>query len=482
MKKIQKFLSLLLIWVLLLSTCVFQALAVDGENCHPDDDPIVWKMEQQNDTYNNELSKEMIKKTKEPGSSFEGYTHNPYFEALEIRNGIDVSDWNEEIDWSAVKEDGIDFAIIRVAWRGYGSAGNMVPDDYYKENIAGALAAGIDVGVYFFSQATTTSEAVAEANFLMKCLNDLYDDPNYDVSKNDITLPAVIDFEYAGSPGRLRAANLSVNAATNVVMTFCNTVEKAGYEGMVYANLNMFENDLNVSKISEKYKIWLAQYYYMAELDGPYDFWQFRSDGTISGIPTEVDCDFWYIFSPFNDVKNSHWFYKNVQYVYENGYMQGISAKTFGPNMTLTREMVATILYSIAGYPEVSFNPSLNDVEAGKWYSLSISWAYQNGITAGYDTGNFGVGDAVTREQLATMLYCFAASCGADTSAEMDLSGYSDKDTISSWAIPALSWSVKNGIISGRTAETLAPRGFATRAECATMIRNFVENILSIES
>ncbi len=220
------------------------------------------------------------------------YFHSDVFAGRRIAHGIDVSKYQKDIDWKAVKEAGVEYAIIRVGFRGYGKTGGIGADTYFEKNIKGALEAGIEVGVYFFSQATTVEEAKEEAQYALDKIKDY-----------NITLPVVMDFEYASvngkEGGRLYDANLSKAVATNVCLAFCETVENAGYEPMVYANSSMLKNKLNASDISSKYKIWLANYTSMTAYTGEYDFWQYSSKGTVDGITGNVDCNFWYQESPF---------------------------------------------------------------------------------------------------------------------------------------------------------------------------------------
>ena len=215
------------------------------------------------------------------------YIHNSRFDNYIIHNVIDVSKYQEDIDWARVKQSGIDYAIIRAGFRGYGDTGSLNLDPYFEQNINGALAAGIKVGVYFFSQAITEAEAVVEAEYVLGLIKGY-----------DISLPVVIDYEYAfeesGAIGRLYNASLSKDTATKICQKFCSTVEENGYTAMVYANKSMLENGLNASELSEDYKIWLAHYTYCTDYEGDYDFWQYTPSGTVDGIAKNVDRSFWY--------------------------------------------------------------------------------------------------------------------------------------------------------------------------------------------
>ena len=215
----------------------------------------------------------------------EGYIHNDrYNSGYDIINGIDVSRYNGNINWSQVKASGIEYAMIRVGFRGYGSTGSLNEDSMFRQNIEGALNAGLKVGVYFFSQAITRTEAREEANYVLSR-----------ISGYDISLPVVIDFEYAsGNIGRLYEADLSRDYATQICKAFCRTVEAEGYTGMVYANKSMLETNLYADDISSDYKVWLAHYTTRTGYAGEYYAWQYTSSGRIDGISGNVDCNFFY--------------------------------------------------------------------------------------------------------------------------------------------------------------------------------------------
>lgn len=213
------------------------------------------------------------------------YTHNSKFDNMLFIDGVDVSAWQENIDWAKAKADGIDFAIIRIAGRGYGDEGNMYADAEYAEHIKGAREAGIMVGIYFFSQAITEKEAIEEANLALKYLNG-----------EELDLPIFMDYEFAGgSSGRLTKANLSKAQMTKNAEAFCKTIEAAGYEAGVYANLTFLTKHVDGKTLSSKYIIWAAQYYNLCEYAYDYDIWQYSSDGKVAGISGRVDMDTWYV-------------------------------------------------------------------------------------------------------------------------------------------------------------------------------------------
>lgn len=181
----------------------------------------------------------------------------------------------------------------------------------------------------------------------------------------------------------------------------------------------------------------------------------------------------------FKDVKESDWFYEAVSYAVENGLMSGMSEDIFAPNTPLTREMLAVVLYNVEGQPESTEANTFTDVKADMWYTDAILWANENGIVAGYDNGAYGVGDLITREQFATILYRYAQFKGYDTTqGGMAVREFSDYENISDYARPAMAWAVNAGVMGGMDDGTLMPQGKATRAEAATMLMNFCENIV----
>ena len=181
----------------------------------------------------------------------------------------------------------------------------------------------------------------------------------------------------------------------------------------------------------------------------------------------------------FKDVKESDWFYEAVSYAVENGLMSGMSEDIFAPNTPLTREMLAVVLYNVEGQPESTGVNAFTDVKADMWYTDAILWANENGIVAGYDNGAYGVGDLITREQFATILYRYAQFKGYDTTqGGMAVREFSDYENISDYARPAMAWAVNAGIMGGMDDGTLMPQGKATRAEAATMLMNFCENMV----
>lgn len=189
---------------------------------------------------------------------------------------------------------------------------------------------------------------------------------------------------------------------------------------------------------------------------------------TVSGIFSVISSGL-----PFVDVNSGAWYYDAVSFVYNKGIMNGVTSTTFEPNSTITRGMVVTMLWRMAGEPYVS-GGSFSDVASGRYYSTAVAWAAKNGIVDGYSSTVFGVNDPVTREQFATILYRYAKYMGYSTVGS-SLTGYYDANSVSSWARDAMGWAVKNGIITGSGNSRLNPTGTASRAEVAQMFMSFYE-------
>jgi hypothetical protein len=176
-------------------------------------------------------------------------------------------------------------------------------------------------------------------------------------------------------------------------------------------------------------------------------------------------------------VNGTAWYYKAVQYVTEKGLMDGVGGDRFAPENTMTRGMLATVLYRLAGSPAVDSDSVFTDVQAGQWYTDAVRWAEKNAIVSGYGNGRFGVNDSLTREQLARMLMNYARYQGIDTVKTVELTGFDDAAQLSSWAVDAMHWAVAKGLITGTTATTLSPAAPTTRAQLATILMRFIEGM-----
>ena len=179
---------------------------------------------------------------------------------------------------------------------------------------------------------------------------------------------------------------------------------------------------------------------------------------------------------PFTDVKSGDWFQDAVAYVYDKGMMTGTSATTFAPNSTTTRGMIVTILYRLENEPAAGTS-SFADVASGAYYAKAVAWAAENGVVTGTTATTFAPDAPITREQMAAILYRYATLKGYDVSQKADLSGYTDAGTISAYASDAMAWANAQGLITGVTNTTLAPKSNATRAQVATILMRFCETI-----
>lgn len=180
---------------------------------------------------------------------------------------------------------------------------------------------------------------------------------------------------------------------------------------------------------------------------------------------------------PFTDVTEGNWFYKAVAYVYEQKLMSGVSETEFAPQTSLTRAMLAQVLYNMENQPEVTTTGAFTDVPDHQWYANAVNWAASENIVAGMGDGIFAPNSPVTREQMAAILYRYAQYKGYDTTKTADISDFADSNKTSAWAVPAMQWAVGTGLISGQGDGILAPSGTATRAEVAQILMNFCENI-----
>lgn len=196
--------------------------------------------------------------------------------------GVDVSEHQGDIDWEQVKQSGIDFAILRIGGRGYGVSGKFIVDEYFAENLAGAKAAGLKVGAYFFSQAENDTEAVSEAELAVEILDG-----------QKLDLPIYYDWERI-SEDDARTDDMNGAAITNCAIAFCEAIENAGYTAGVYTNINMSYYSFDLSRLA-KYESWCA-----APGDYPYSYyysgiWQYSFKGNVPGINAECDMDMMFV-------------------------------------------------------------------------------------------------------------------------------------------------------------------------------------------
>lgn len=208
--------------------------------------------------------------------------YNDEKNGITSKMGIDVSEFQGgDIDWKQVKDSGIEFVIVRVGYRAYGESGELVKDAMFEQNIEGALEAGLEVGVYFFSQAITPGEAVEEAEFVLDLIRPY-----------KITGPVVYDTEEIKGDTARTDGNTR-QEFTNYCTVFCDTVEHAGYDSMIYANMKWMAFTLDMEELTD-YDFWYADYHELPQ--NPYDYaiWQYSETGAVPGINANVDLNIWF--------------------------------------------------------------------------------------------------------------------------------------------------------------------------------------------
>lgn len=434
---------------------------------------------------------------------FRAYKPRALKDGEALHKGIDVSTFQKTVDWKSVAASGMEFAFVRVAYRG-SATGKLTYDSYWSQNLTGARDAGLKVGAYFFSQAVTVEEAKEEATFLVNA-----------VQGYQIDLPLVLDFEEVGSgTGRLKMSKLDRQLMTDICNAFCQTVEAAGYESMVYSNPYTLDHYLYREKLG---RLWLANYIETTTYAGEYEYWQCGT-GPVSGVAGDVDLDFWFepngtavppgegavtpsdtpeadpnasptpeatptptpepsptptpdtppVKNPFKDVKEDSWYRQSVLWAYGRGIVNGQSKTSFGANAVATRGQLVAMLYRMEGQPAVTSTAPFTDLKED-YYKDAVNWAAAEGVVGGFTPTIFAPNNKVTREQLATMLYRMSDSPAVSGS----LDQFTDSASVQEYAHDAMVWAVENGIISGYPNGQIRPGSSATRAEVCTMLMRY---------
>lgn len=287
-----------------------------------------------------------------------------------------------------------------------------------------------------------------------------------DSNKTTYTVTYVGGGSSSGTP--TTTYNVNVNAATNGAVAADKktaakgttvTVTASPSKGYVVDAVKVVDKDGKDVAVTGK--------------DGKYVFTMPGSAVTVTGtFKAETPAP---VALPFTDVKSGNWFYDAVKYAYEQGLMTGTSATTFAPNETMNRAMIVTVLYRLEKSPAVTGASKFTDVPAGQWYSDAVAWAAANKIVNGYDETTFGPMNAVTREQMAAILFRYEQVKGLENvTLEENLNRFPDQNKISAYAIPALQWAVGQKIINGNADGTLDPTGTATRAQVAQIFTNLL--------
>ena len=200
--------------------------------------------------------------------------------------GVDVSSYQKNVDWEKVREAGFTFAMLRVGLRGYGEAGNMVEDKYVRKNYKNATAAGLKVGVYFFSQAITPEEAIEEAEFVLQIIDGW-----------DLQMPVAYDWECLADD--YRTVGVDSRTLTDCTKAFCDRIRQAGYEPMVYFNPSQSRTQLILAELVD-YQFWLAMYSDYMTYEYKVDMWQYTNQGSVPGIKGNVDINLWFPYGAEN--------------------------------------------------------------------------------------------------------------------------------------------------------------------------------------
>ena len=304
-------------------------------------------------------------------------------------------------------------------------------------------------------------------------------------------------FKWLGSDGNLYAPGESVSAnVTKLTAKFAGGSSGSGGGGgsrkpsVTYYTLH-FETDGGsaITDMREAYNTRISLTKYVPTRQR-YTFIGWYSDRSLTNQVSEVSLTKnmtvyagWRadenpdtVANPFTDASEKDWFYDDTMFVYKNGLMLGTSKTLFSPHGTVTRGMMATILWRMEGSLAPKGENSFTDVEAGMWYADAITWAAENGIFAGYSMDKFGPDDPITREQLTAIFYRYADYKGYKLTVTGNLDRFEDADKITDYAKTVMQWAVGNGLIKGKAENLLDPQGTATRAEIAAMLHRFVEN------
>ena len=290
----------------------------------------------------------------------------------------------------------------------------------------------------------------------------------YNLTKNGNKYTVSRQHSGSSSSGTPTTYAVNVNAATNGAVAADKktaskgttvTVTASPSKGYVVDAVKVVDKDGKDVAVTEK--------------DGKYVFTMPASAVTVTGsFKAETPAP---VALPFTDVKSGNWFYDAVKYAYAQGLMTGTSATTFAPNGTMNRAMIVTVLYRLEKSPAVTGASKFTDVPAGQWYSDAVAWAAANKIVNGYDETTFGPMNAVTREQMAAILFRYEQVKGLENvTLEENLNRFPDQNKISAYAIPALQWAVGQKIINGNADGTLDPTGTATRAQVAQIFTNLL--------
>ena len=449
-----------------------------------------------------------------------------------VKPGVDLSYAQGTVNWSTLAPN-VSFALLRVGFTG-NTEGGIYKDSQFDANVTGCAANKVPYGIYFYAGATTEEKAMEEATAVLQYLGVFDAQGNYQQNFRVPNLPIFYDVEESSN-----ILKLSNTQLLSVVSAFCDTLENFGFRAGVYASKSVWESKL-VSSDYSRWARWVAQWGDKQTAPAGAHVWQYSSQGGLPGIATNVDLDLWMgpistqteparaalaapsctqegtltctrvssgevllnpvgplghlfvngactrcgeiqsLFDRFSDIQPYKWYTEAVQFVADNKLFSGISANCFGRTSTMTRAMLVTVLYKLAGAPELEGENLFTDVSPADYYYKPVVWASHHGVVSGTSTTSFSPKRAITREQVAVMLLHYYLGCDpeAESRVKGDLSAFLDEAQISAYARVAMAWAVENEIISGSDTEegrVLKPGGSATRAEVAMMIMRFAE-------
>ena len=240
------------------------------------------------DVEENRYEAELLEELPKCSYDFSNLTEKNGFKLYEDKNtgiksklGIDVSEFQGEIDWQEVKNSGIEFVIVRMGYRGYGESGTLVVDPMFDAHVKGAMDAGLQVGVYFFSQAISDEEAKEEAAFVLEHIEPYH-----------LTGPVIFDTEEI-KYDTARTDHNTVEQFTDYCIIFCDEIKKAGYEMMIYANMKWMAFTLDLTRLTE-YPFWYADYHDIPQCPYEYAIWQYTETGSVPGVKGNVDINLWF--------------------------------------------------------------------------------------------------------------------------------------------------------------------------------------------
>ena len=281
---------------------------------------------------------------------------------------------------------------------------------------------------------------------------------NYDEVSGSVSAPATVRYEITLEPGENGAVTADHTRAQSGTLITLTVEAEEGYQ---LKKLEVLDSRDQAVELTQ-------------QENGSYTFTMPESPVTVTAAFAQAEEE-----PIFQDVTETDWFYAAVQFVYEKGIMSGVEEGLFAPHTVLTRAMLVQTLYALEGKPQAEGGERFEDVSQEEWYADAVAWAAQNGLVAGVGEDRFAPEDALTREQMALILYRYAQHKSYDVQVEGEpLESFQDKDEISAWAEEALAWAVDAKLLSGTGESCLSPGGTATRAQVAQVLANFCQTIV----